>query len=533
MKTRAGGKAPKILFIPLEFLTWGMARHFSHGFSLGFEDGFKAHGLDFLTLPALCSRSTGMHDDSRSYWLDRARALCRGMDFDQVWVEVVHSHLDDDLLEWISGLAPVRVALVGESLEYEVQVKAEAPHLLARKSLVEKRLAAFTHCLAADEKDADSLSRGNSVKTMWWASVVSERFIGKVWNPHAEPRAIFAGSVYGERKSWLSDPALMRLLVHQSIPPEEAAFAARFDELHARLTGYLDAGAEATWEKVSGYLTPLRHIRQENFANWIKSLANGVAVVNLPSFFHGYAGRVVEAMAAGRPVVSWQVPSRPRNLALFEDGKDILLFRGDDRGKLREHLERLVAEPDYGRRIAANATRKLWLFHTMEKRIGQVLEWIETDREPDYREAIPETDLDRSFATFEAGFSGLQDGADKAPVASDVAEKVRLAESMLASGDRSGAIFLLESIPENAPGTQALDKVLAELHFAEKDFKTAAFRYMRAIQVESRNLSLWLGCARACSCMGNIEMTRAALEGALAVAPGHAEASSLLASLPR
>jgi hypothetical protein len=44
---------PRILFISLEFPTWQEARSWSYAASLGFEEGFRANGVEFLTIPAL------------------------------------------------------------------------------------------------------------------------------------------------------------------------------------------------------------------------------------------------------------------------------------------------------------------------------------------------------------------------------------------------------------------------------------------------------------------------------------------------
>lgn len=522
----------KILFIPLEFMDWSRARYFSNFFSLGFEDGFKANGIDFMTLPNLCGQSFGIPgDDARSYWLDKARALCRGMKFDQVWVEAVHTHLNDAILDWISGLAPVRLALVGESLDYDAEAVRQAPHLLQRRAMVEKRLAAFTHCLVADEMDVGRLGRGNLVKSMWWTSVVSEKYIGRAWNPQRQKRGLFAGSLYGERKAWLDNPDLKSLLAHQGPPEGEVALGARFDELNAKLAGYLESGKEAAWEHVSRYLEPLRRIRGEISAHWIRNLGNGAAVVNLPSFFQGYAGRVIEAMAAGCPVISWQVPSRPRTLSLFEDGKEILLFKKEDPLALRAHLERVVADPAFGQRIADNAMRKLWRFHTTEKRIGQVLAWIETGAEPVYQDEA-EADLDTSMAAFSRSL-GEPPAAEKVVAdKSGLTAEMRKAEALLVKGDLPGALYMLESIAEAYPGEVELHRLLGDLHCQAGNYGKASIAFMQGIQIDNQDISLWMGCAKACAWDGNPEMAKTALEGALALKPGYPEAADLLRNLP-
>src|SRR5438067_9752015 len=103
----------------------------------------------------------------------------------------------------------------------------------------------------------------------------------------------------------------------------------------------------------------LRRVRRELFSQFLEGLQAGSAVVNLPHLVKAYAGRVVEGMAAGRPVVSWDLPDRPRNRALFEEDQEILLFQRDQPEHLAEHLRRLRADPQLGQSLADNARRKV------------------------------------------------------------------------------------------------------------------------------------------------------------------------------
>lgn len=100
-------------------------------------------------------------------------------------------------------------------------------------------------------------------------------------------------------------------------------------------------------EDLTGYLDRLRQIRRNIFDHWQASLRRYNGVVNLPSFGKCYTSRVAEGMAACRPVVSWKVPDRPRNLRLFESDHEILLYDQDDANTLSEHLTRLARDPDF------------------------------------------------------------------------------------------------------------------------------------------------------------------------------------------
>jgi glycosyltransferase involved in cell wall biosynthesis len=128
----------------------------------------------------------------------------------------------------------------------------------------------------------------------------------------------------------------------------------------------------------------LRIIRRQAFAQWISGLQAGCAVVNLPHFVKTYAGRVVEGMAAGRPVISWEIPDRPRNTALFEANREILLFSRDVPTQLAEHIRHIRREPGFAQQLVERARRKLRRFHTLEKRVQHILRWLEAGDEPDY-----------------------------------------------------------------------------------------------------------------------------------------------------
>jgi hypothetical protein len=116
----------------------------------------------------------------------------------------------------------------------------------------------------------------------------------------------------------------------------------------------------------------------------MEDLGKWSALVSLPSMAKVYTGRVIEAMGAGRPVVAWKVPERPRNLALFEDGKEILLYDKEKPEMLAEHIRRVQREPGFARDISLNARLKVSRFHTVERRVEQILNWIETGEEPVY-----------------------------------------------------------------------------------------------------------------------------------------------------
>ena len=114
----------------------------------------------------------------------------------------------------------------------------------------------------------------------------------------------------------------------------------------------------------------------------MEALEGDPVVVNLPHSVGTYPGRVVEAMAAGRPVVAWDVPGRPRNRALFEDSAEILLFSGTEPAALASALHRLQRDPALASTIANNGWQKVQRAHTIERRVQQILAWTDTGEAP-------------------------------------------------------------------------------------------------------------------------------------------------------
>lgn len=369
---------PKILLVQLEFGMWDRARAWSYLGNFAVEDGLRANGCECVTIPAFGE----MPDTSPLSWLHHAKDLLAGRRFDQVWVWLVHNRYSDAFLEWIGELAPVRVGLVMESLRYSEEDCRRWPHLRERAAFVEGQMEYMTHVLAADEHDAEMLNQSGSVQALFWPSAVPSRFIAGTMERPSRREAAFYGELYGERQAWLAMPGLKDFLIHP--PSAEAAteFPQLFNALHQRMSERLRSGWRPNMAALTEYVGLWRRLREAIFANWLASLKPWSAIVNLPSLFQSYAGRVVEAMAAGRPVISWEIPHRPRTLELFKDGREILLYPKDRPAVLKEHVERMARDADYAENIAAAARSELLRSHTAEIRGRQWLDWIETGQLP-------------------------------------------------------------------------------------------------------------------------------------------------------
>ena len=364
------GAKLRVLGLFLEFGSWCRARAWTYAAQLGLEEGFRAQGARVSTVT--------------TPWLPRLREFCGGRRFDQVWVEVVHQDmLDDDTLSWIAERAPVRVGLVAESLTCAPEESLAWPEYRTRKAEVKHRLEFCTHAALVDEVDAAEIEAEGKVRALWWPGTVPRRFVAdEVSIPPGAP-AIFAGSIYGIRATMLQDDALKGLVVVQDSPELGRLPARVFERLHKMTAGWV----ERRWPSQAAivvYLVLLRRLRRRMFRGWLQSLRRGGAVVNLPHLVRSYPGRVVEAMAVGRPVIAWDVPDRPRNRALFEDGQEILLYRGTDPRALADVIRRLHREPGLGPRIAERALDTVRRAHITEHRVRQAFVWIETGEAPDF-----------------------------------------------------------------------------------------------------------------------------------------------------
>jgi GT2 family glycosyltransferase/glycosyltransferase involved in cell wall biosynthesis/2-polyprenyl-3-methyl-5-hydroxy-6-metoxy-1,4-benzoquinol methylase/Flp pilus assembly protein TadD len=370
---------PHILLIQLEFPNWAQARAWTYPACFGVAEGLRANGATCTTIPLMANASF-----STESWLTHARQAIGGRQFDQVWVWLVHSPLDPTVLEWITGLAPIRVGIVMESLVYEEEDYAWASHLRTRQGLVDKQLGAFTHALLPDERDVDSLASRMPIQTLWWPTMVPARFISPPEHPPVHRLGVFHGQPYGPRRQWVSHDALKSHLSFVSPASPQTRPQQQFDQLQQTMSERLSSHTLITRGQMSEYADTLRLIRETEFTQWMAQLPQWAAIVNLPSLAKFFGGRVYEGMAAGRPVLSYAVPHHPLNNTLFTEGEEILFFSPDSPDSLRDLLDRVIHDDTFADAIAQKAQRKLRAYHTSEHRMAQTLCWIETGQQPDY-----------------------------------------------------------------------------------------------------------------------------------------------------
>lgn len=367
------------LLLQLEFSTWKTARPWTYGASFAVAEGLAAHGVSCLTVPI----GPDTQASTPASWLSHARRLLAGRRFDQVWIWLVHASLDPRILEWIAELAPVRIGFVMESLKYEEEDYAWAPELRRRAQVFAEHSEYVTHVLVCDERDASDLAAQGGKPVLWWPGFVPHRFI-RQGRPPIDKRAVFHGSPYGHRARWLDHPLLRRSMVFAESPNQLTSNQQRFDVIQSTVHARLLQQPPVMEQDLRQYVEALQNVREAEFRDWLHGLSEWTGVVNLPGLTRCFGGRVFEAMAVGRPVISWEIPGRPKTNALFENNRDIVLFPAHSLQSLAERIEYVVSDPTRADAIGASGQRKLLAYHTAERRMQQVLEWIESGKEPDY-----------------------------------------------------------------------------------------------------------------------------------------------------
>lgn len=352
--------------------------------NFGIAKALRDTDIETFTIPVIPDQSLPFPQT----WLGRAKDLYRGIKFDQVWVWLLHYPYDQDTLDWIRTIAPIRVGILGESMRYESQDYALEPRLKERPVIIRHQIQGLTHLLVGDENDAIEIAGWGEREVLWWPGGVPGTYIDVPAALAPGSGAVFHGNPYGSRLKALRHPRLQRLLSFPNGNGTRNEFQELFDDIQLEMEKTLGVGQFVPEQDLRRYILMLDQVRQGEFTKWMKHLHSWDVIVNLPSFAKFYGGRVFEALAAGRPVISWKIPNHPRNNALFEDGKEILLYSKDDSDALADHIERLLGDPSFGLQLVLRAQHKLRKFHTVEKRVRDTLQWITSGREPCYEENI-------------------------------------------------------------------------------------------------------------------------------------------------
>jgi len=131
-----------------------------------------------------------------------------------------------------------------------------------------------------------------------------------------------------------------------------AAVASRFPLAEFVLVG--DGPFRQQWEELAGQLGIGPRTRFLGERRDITSVLAALDVVVSPSRSESLSNAILEAMAAGRPVVATRVGGNPE---LVRDRGTGLLVAPEDEGALANALETLLASPDLAREWGENARR--------------------------------------------------------------------------------------------------------------------------------------------------------------------------------
>lgn len=360
----------RILLIQFEQIIWRAGRSYPYSLNYGIEDALRSLGAEVTVIA--------------SPWLTHLKTICAGKEFDQVWINDL-PHFDDmsGVLEDAAKLASICIGFITESLEYTPDEIARSPSLEKRKDHIEHYLTLVTHVAAVDEADHARLQAELSKPVFWLPNTIPTDFINRSSLPRAEQIAFFSGVIYGDRDEWLHHPKLKETLAYQQSTNSGKVQTILFDSLPGHcLRRFTEKPSFPARLFYPAYLAAVRYLHKQGSQSWLEGMQAGAAVVNLPHYIKAYSTRVAEGMAAGRPVVSWRVPERPRNKALFVDGEEILLYETAD--ELAAQIERILSNQTFAEQIAENARQKIKRWHTTEKRVEQILHWVESGDLPTY-----------------------------------------------------------------------------------------------------------------------------------------------------
>jgi hypothetical protein len=383
--------AKEILLVMLEFDNWEQGRSWSYTGSYAFLDGLRSNGHHCTVLPAIHGRSP----DSADSFIHHAPDLFAGKTFDEAWIWCNHATFDEKFWSWLKRVAPVRVGVVLESLHYTQEELLALPFLAEREKDAYASLRHCTHALAADEADVTEITETLGIPATWNVFMVPEQFIRSDPPPTSDIAAFigagyFTGPAYNfplahtlPRNQYLNSPELSLLMnrPHFQLPERSSDVLPRFESLHQKMKARLLAGALDA-NSLEHFVSELQELREQIFTMFLEGLRIGMACVNLPTLVKSFSGRVIEAMAAGVPSVSWLPPNRGSCEKLFSDGKDLLLFNTIE--ELIDKLMLLRQQPQLKTTLVNSARNILLERHTSKIRCAQYAAWLDNASSPTF-----------------------------------------------------------------------------------------------------------------------------------------------------
>ena len=338
-----------ILYLPLEFNGFFSAKKLSYPVGVGMVEGFESNRVEHLTVPLMYHNQV---------WLSKLKELVGDRKFDQVWFEVVHSVIPEDILEWFTTLAPIRVGFIIENMVITPEEhKINSPGTQRRVDNLNQKLPYLTHAMVVNAADTANFD----IPVMYCATSVPERSIR---TPNStSSKAVFYGTLYGKRSEWATELAPY-LNVNPPSSENEGNLPRLFEQLFAT-PGY------SVGRYISFY-DSWYYIRHDLYFSWISHLHNvdSCAMVNLPHHATQLLpGRVIESMAAGKPVISPLMSGD-----LFVDGKEILYYNDVD--GLIGCINKLQSDSDLRFYLSEAARFNILENHTTETRVKQILDFV-------------------------------------------------------------------------------------------------------------------------------------------------------------
>lgn len=345
----------RILRVVHENFPWRHARRSSYAIHQGIDEVLRRLGHEVITF--------------NGYYAPHLPSLMAGRYFDQIWWDLNQTHREDQRIGgWMAHAAPVRLGLFPESLSYDIGEVEGQEHVLRFRAWVDRKLPFLTHLSIGDEHDVEPLQQ-RGVKVRWMPQGVPHGLMQDAGPGHG---VFFFGTPYGKRRAWLEE---LNIPAHPS------------SEVGSLLPSLFNLANRAT-RVITRFPVPGRglarvplmksfsHLRRQAYLGWLQTVGKSRAVVSLPSVFKAYPGRVTEALSQARAVIAWRVPSRPRNLSLFEDGKEILLY--SDFEELKELVRRVELEPAWAREVGRAGLARMRSCYSLEGLLEELVQWTST-----------------------------------------------------------------------------------------------------------------------------------------------------------
>ena len=370
----ASGVRPRTLLIPCES-AGGIAAAVT---TFALEEALAARSESCTTLPSF----EEIPPHAPHAWPYHAPRVLGEARFDHAWIWLGRTPFDESFLGWLASVAPVRIGVLMQPLDYPADVYRRSPHLLAHRSAIQEQLRHLTHVLVCDEVDAVSSSVRLGVPAMWLPAMAGAcTATAAAAETHGQRAAVLVDDASGAASPAMSPP-IAGGLGRLDFAAHTGSLNARFAALQREQLTLLAAGP-ATSASLERYVASRRSIRAALADQRSRAFGQAGIAVTLAPDVNAYPGAVLECMAAGVPVVCRDIPYRPRNRALFVPERHIRLFGISDQASLARHLRDLGHDRALAQSQADAALALVQREHTAGRRVDQLFEWLATGRVPE------------------------------------------------------------------------------------------------------------------------------------------------------